>query len=193
MRRIRRAAGRLGLDKNPLRRRSDRIETLIMATLLVVFLVGGPLLAMLAGRMTDDAGLREMRAQQSWHQVKAVVLKSAPHAAPAFVSVNSWWTRGRWTGPGGVTMTGEIPVPPGTQAGRTVPITINRSGHVVTSPLVPGELEMRVMLAEAGAVAGLVMVLITVGGAARLVLNRRRLESWDLEWSAVGPRWTQPR
>jgi len=46
--RVRRLARRLGLDANPLRRRTDKIATLVAAQLLLVFLVGAPLLAIAA-------------------------------------------------------------------------------------------------------------------------------------------------
>jgi len=46
--RAKRLACRLGLDANPLRRRTDKIATCLAAQLLLVCLVGAPLLGMAA-------------------------------------------------------------------------------------------------------------------------------------------------
>ena len=46
----------LGLDSNPLRRTSDRAEAWIRAGLLVVFLVAGPMAAVIVGQRTAATG-----------------------------------------------------------------------------------------------------------------------------------------
>ena len=78
-----RLARRLWMSNNRLRRRMDRIEAWITAGLLVVFLVGAPLSWFAAGRWAEQGVVREQHAQQSWHQVAAVLLEAAP-AQPQF-------------------------------------------------------------------------------------------------------------
>ena len=46
----------LGLDSNPLRRTSDRAEAWIRAGLLVVFLIAGPMAAVIVGQWTAATG-----------------------------------------------------------------------------------------------------------------------------------------
>ena len=108
-------ARHLVLDHNPLRRRADRLETCIMAGLLAAFLAGAPLIAVVAGGWAHAAGLRQQRAQRSWHQVPAVLLQAAPrqaafrHGGPrrASTPVSASWLRhpaagqapGCWCGP----------------------------------------------------------------------------------------------
>src|SRR5215831_8144347 len=50
-----RLARALGLDRNPLRRASDRAEAWIRAGLLVIFLTAGPMAALAAGQWTAHA------------------------------------------------------------------------------------------------------------------------------------------
>jgi len=81
MTRIERLARKLGLDSNPLRRRTDRIVACLGAGLLAAFLIGAPLLAIAAAHVAGHLGAAEQRAQRSWRQVSAVLLRNAP--APA--------------------------------------------------------------------------------------------------------------
>jgi hypothetical protein len=67
-----RLARKLGLDGNPLRRRTDRAAACFAALLLAMFLIGAPVLSVTAigwaGR-TSATG----QAARSWHQVSAVL------------------------------------------------------------------------------------------------------------------------
>ena len=71
IRRRTRLARKLGLDANPLRRRTDKIATWLMAQFLVVVLVGAPLFAVAAFTWAARAGAAEQRAERSWHAVPA--------------------------------------------------------------------------------------------------------------------------
>ena len=57
--RVQRLACWLGLDGNPLRRRIDRLATVLAALLLLVFLVGAPLLAIGAYGWAGRVGAAE--------------------------------------------------------------------------------------------------------------------------------------
>jgi hypothetical protein len=50
-----RLARSLGLDGNPLRRRSDKIAACLAALLMAVFLISAPMLSMAAARWTGHA------------------------------------------------------------------------------------------------------------------------------------------
>src|SRR5437879_954447 len=73
-RRARRFARRLGLDANPLRRRTDKIATWLMVQFLVVVLVGTPLFGIAAFNWAGRAGAAEPRAERSWRGVRAGLL-----------------------------------------------------------------------------------------------------------------------
>jgi hypothetical protein len=58
---LRRLARSLGLDRNPLRRATDRAEAWIRVGLLAVFLIAGPMAALSAGHWAYHAGTTAAR------------------------------------------------------------------------------------------------------------------------------------
>ena len=49
------------MDRNPLRRRTDRIESALRIALVLAFLTFGPLLTVWVGQATHVSGMREVR------------------------------------------------------------------------------------------------------------------------------------
>ena len=192
--RLTRLARRFWMGKSPLRRRTDRIEAWITAGLVAAFLVGAPLVSVTAGRWVQHGGVLEQRAQQSWHQVPAVLLKTAPVQRTLYLRASldtDVMALAAWTGPGGRHVTGKVPVAPGTQAGRRLHVWVNRSGQPTGSPLPNSELARRVIGARALGPVGLAVLLIGVGGLVRWLMNRRRLAAWETGWASTGPRWSR--
>ena len=92
-----RAAGRLWLDRNPLRRTLDRVEAAVGAGLAIAFLAGAPLAAIAAGNSASSIGSSAARSQQMGRQqVPAVVLAPVPASG-----VNQNQVRARWVAPDG--------------------------------------------------------------------------------------------
>ena len=60
--RLARCARWLGLDRNPLRRRTDRIETAIRLVVMILLVTALPVAAVAAGRGADHLALRQARA-----------------------------------------------------------------------------------------------------------------------------------
>lgn len=182
------------LDHNPLRRRTDRLQTAIMAGLLAVFLAGAPLIVIAAGSWAHAGGLREQRAELSWHQVPAVLLQSVPRdSAFRHWSSVTYRVRARWTPPGGPARTGEVPAPPGGRAGSRVLVWAGRSGPVAGVPLARDQITGRVIAAAMLALAFLAAVVLGLARAARRLLDRRRLAAWEAAWRSTGPQWTKPQ
>ena len=74
-----RLARALGLDRNPLRRATDRAEAWIRVGLLGVFLIAGPMAALGAGHWAYHAGITADRAPAApTHRVKPAVLPAGP-------------------------------------------------------------------------------------------------------------------
>ena len=191
-----RLARQMGLGRNPLRRRTDRIEAWISAGLLAVFLISAPLLGTSIGRWVHQGGVREQRAQQSWHQTPAVLLATAP--APHRYAFRLSWQNAvpvpaRWSGPGGQPRSGEVPAPPGSRAGQLVQVWVDGSGRVTGPPLLGAELSRRVVGAEVLAPLALGVALLIVAFVVRWLLNRRRLRDWEAGWASIGPRWSRHR
>jgi len=182
-------ARRLGLNGSPLRRRTDKIAVCLAALLVVVFLLGAPVVSMVAigaaGRMA--AGQQVTR---SWRQVSAVVQKAAP-APPAWELSGYSWVRARWTAPDGRARAGQIPVSTAAAVGQTVRVWVDAAGTPTGPPPNPGAVIADQAAAALAAVVTLGVTLVCLMCAVRWALNRRRLANWETEWAAVGPQWTR--
>jgi hypothetical protein len=74
-----RLARALGLDRNPLRRATDRAEAWIRVGLLGIFLIAGPMAALGAGHWAYHAGITVARVQATPPQhVKPADVRQAP-------------------------------------------------------------------------------------------------------------------
>jgi hypothetical protein len=190
--RVRRLACRLGLDANPLRRRTDKIATFVAALLLLVFLVGAPLLAIATYGWAARVGAAEQRAERSWRIVPAVLLKSAP-VSNSFASglFGYAWVPARWPAPSGHLRTGRIAVEVGMAAGRKVRIWVDGTGRPTDAPLTGRAVHARATTVALIATLVLLTVLSVLAWAGRMLLDRRRLADWELAWAIVGPQWTK--
>jgi hypothetical protein len=183
-----RIARKLGLDGNPLRRRTDKIAARLSALLLAVFLIGALFLSVAAVGWAGQHGGAELGATRSWHQVPAVLLQGAPAPTATSGVFGNYQVLARWITPDGRARTGRIPVSADMAAGRTVRLW---AGSPTGTPL-----NRRAVVADEVAVAvvatgGLGIVLLCLAWAGRWVLDRRRLADWEAGWSAVGPQWTR--
>lgn len=194
--RLTRFARRLWLGRNPLHRPMDRIEAWITTGLLAVFLAGAPLSWIATGRWVQHGGQREQRAQQSWRQVSAILLHSAP-VIPRFYFRTTWDPSidepARWSMPGGQVRTGYVAVPPGTLIGRTVRVWVDNTGRPTGPPLFAPALAKRVLGAEILAPLALAALLLSLARLVRWQMDRRRLAGWEADWAFTGPRWTRHR
>jgi hypothetical protein len=77
-----RLARALGLDRNPLRRATDRAETWIRVGLLGIFLIAGPMAALGAGHWADHPAITVARVSAAAaHRVKPAAVRQAPTIA----------------------------------------------------------------------------------------------------------------
>lgn len=182
----------LGWERNPVRRRIDRIEASMLALLVVLFLVGAPVLAGVAGRGIRAAGLREQHAESSWRPVWAIVQPGVAYGdfrwAPGTVGRPA-----RWTAPDGQPRSGWVLVRPGAVAGSRSRVWVNRRGALTHAPLGRAQIQDRTSIARVLTICGACVLLFFAGGAGRYLLRQRRLAGWDKDWRAVEPRWTKPR
>ena len=103
-----RLARALGLDRNPLRRATDRAEAWIRAGLLGIFLIAGPMAALGAGHWAHYAGITVAQGPATPpHGVKPADVRHAP-ASTDLPTVGQWGrtsarARGEGTAPSGRT------------------------------------------------------------------------------------------
>jgi hypothetical protein len=191
MRRITRC---IGADGNPLRRRVDKFEIWTRITLVLAFLVITPLITPVVGHDAEISGTRQARQDAAWKQVQATVRRSAPQQFYGYGSLSAYWVPATWQAPSGAPMHGRVPVRAGTTAGTRVAVWVNRAGRVTgRAPMTPGTVQFRTLLTEYMTVAGLALLVLGLMGLLRLLLNRRRMMTWALEWACFGPRWSTRR
>ena len=193
---VARLARWLGFDRNPLRRRTDRLEAVLRLVMIILVVLAMPAASVAAGRWADHWALRQVQTQRTInHQVTAVLLRAAPKTGipDPYTSVETTWVPARWQPPGQPPRTGEVLAVAGARKGSTVRIWIDPSGAVTHPPLdhrvVAGDVVMAVMATLL--VSGL--MLLGAAGLARRMLDRRRLRAWEAEWRASGPLWSGHR
>jgi hypothetical protein len=184
-----------GLDRNPLRRASDRVEAWIRVGLVALFVTLGPLAAVAAGHWAYHAQVAAINAQAAnTHAVKAVLLEPTTTSGDMALARlgGQVWARAQWERAGAPPQTGEVPVPAGLPTGSAVTVWLSTSGQVTGPPDRGGFVDAIVF----AAMMALAIVGIMLAGALRVTqvfLNRRRLDAWEKAWSATEPRWTGRR
>ena len=184
-----RLARRLGLDGNPLRRRTDKIAACFAALLLAMFSIGAPVLSVTAIGWAARSGATGQQAARSWHQVSAVLRQAAPSFSREALSFTL--VQARWTAPDGRARSGSIPVSAGLAAGHTVPLWVDEAGLPTGATPSHGAVLAREAAAGAVAAVALGIVLLCLASLGRWVLDRRRFTDWEAAWAAVGPQWTR--
>jgi hypothetical protein len=184
-------ARHLGLRSNSLRRRSDRIESAIAVSLVLAFLLGAPLLGLLAGRSSYESGLRAERPPAVQHRVTAQLTSDALHKAQAAAaSPTAGKAAARWTYEG-VNHQGSIPVRPGAEAGSTATVMVDDSGRPVKDPQSRPETVTRAAVTGTLAALALGLALVLIRLTVRRVLIGRRLDDWEAAWARFEPKWTR--
>ncbi len=173
-------------DRNPLRRRSDRIEALSLAVSLLLF-TAGLVLAPVLGRMAYDDGVR---AEHSVHWVTARLEQDAPGFTVVAYEGAGGLPRvsATWTGADGLPVTRAVPVAWGAKAGSVTRVWLSASGQVIDPP-------SRAETVARAVAVGLVVILLTGGFAVachalvRGLLDRRRYADWAAAWLTADRRW----
>ncbi len=191
--RLARFARRLGFDRNPLRRRTDRVEAAIRLATLILLLVAVPIVTLAVSRQADQLALRQAHAQRAADRhVTAVLLRQAsPTGVPdPYTSIQMTLVLARWQLPGQPTRSGQVLAPAGARAGSTVQVWVDASGAVTGPP--PGHRVIAGDVCIAAVTTCLVTGLLVLGSSAlaQRAVDRRRLRAWDAGWRVTGPRWS---
>jgi hypothetical protein len=171
-----------------LRRGSDRVETTVLALLVIVFLAAAPFAALASGSWAlARAHQAQLVERASSYQVPAVVLKLDGPSGGAYGDPGA---QARWTARDGTVITREIPVPFGAAAGSTQWLWTTADGQLTNPPLEDSQVTGQAHVAEGFAVVTLAVLLAITGLVTRWTLDKRRMAAWDTEWRATGPHWT---
>ncbi|MER6628932.1 hypothetical protein ABT301_11905 [Streptomyces sp. NPDC000987] len=175
------------LRRNPLRPRSYLVEGwLLIATWILALLAAVASGVGTAGAVERSAG--QLRAAR--HAAAAVLVKDAVRGTSAVDGGSSRaWATVRWTLADGTTRQGITTVDPGSRAGGTTRVWLDRAGNLVSAPATADEARAQgAALGAAAAVIGGSLVLLAGWGVCARI-DRCRLRRWDTEWAVVSPQW----
>jgi hypothetical protein len=175
-------------DRNPLRRASDRVETAVLAMLVIAFVAAAPFAALAAGSYSLAwAHQTQLTERASSYKIPAVVLKLDAPSGGVYADSGA---QARWTAHDGKVITAEIPVPLGTAVGSTQWLWTTADGQLTNPPLEDSQVTGQAYIAEWFTVVTLAVLLTVAGLVTRWALDKRRMAALDAEWRATGPRWT---
>ena len=186
----------LGLDRNPLRRGTDRVEGALRLVMIILAVLAVPAASVAVGRWADHYALHRAQVQQSVdRQVAAVLVRDAPATGipDPYTTVETTWVPARWQPPGQPARTGEVLAVAGARKGSTVRTWIDPSGAVTDPPLDNRVIVGDVWLAVMATLVMSGLLLLAAGALARRMLDRRRLRAWEAEWRTSGPLWSGHR
>ncbi|MET9988691.1 hypothetical protein ACH4NS_21875 [Streptomyces mutabilis] len=181
--------------RNPLRRRTDRVQAWIALGLVLAVLSAAPA-AMYAVGDTVHRHYRstaEHEARTRDHRPAVLVHDAPRHPEPGSDEAKKtrYPVEVRFTGPDGTTRTGETDVEPGLPADSTVLVWVDATGEITGPPLTADQIRSRTMGWAILAFLGVVLTGLAVHGVTGLVLHRRNLAGWDAAWADTAPRWSR--
>ena len=120
-----RLARRLGLGRNPLRRRVDRIESLIVLCAVLAGLLIVPAAAALGTAISHASERAAEQRRATLTQVQARTLESTDPVVGDVPGAYSALVKVGWTDPAGWPHEGSLSLPAGTRAGSPVTIWLD--------------------------------------------------------------------
>lgn len=179
-----------GFDRNPMRRRVDRVETWTATVLLVLLLVVVPIAAVVTMARVYDNGVRAEHHQAATRfRVTATVLTNGELTADSSgngvgqVVTVGWHTR--W----GAYQRAAVPEMPGDRIGAHRRLWVTASGAVVGRPRDRAQTVSDTVLAGLFAITGATLPFVGVHSLVRRRLDRKRMAAWEADWALTAPRW----
>ena len=182
------------LDRNPLRRGIDRVETCLLAGLFIALAAGAPF-AVRAASHAAYLGALQARQQEmvTRHQVHAV-LTSNVGPANGYAQDIHVLAPAAWTSATGVRQSGDVPALPGTPKGSTVTVWADDgTGYLNGPPLTVAEAASQADAIMVGVIVASGIVSVLGAAAIRQLVNRRRIAAWEADWTATAQAWNRQR
>lgn len=182
--------------RNPLRRRTDRLEAWVALVAALLIVLGATSAGWLTGRAAQGALLETVRIQHQqrhlvWVTVDRLISRAPLDPDPETSSQRDAHRRvlGRWTARDGSAHLGQLAAPRPVETGERFRIWTDDRGRVVPRPMDTGTAGAHAVLAGLGTTAGVGMM---IEGARRMIvwqLMVRRFRRWDQEWKRAGQDW----
>ena len=193
-RRLGRLVRGLRPDRNPLRRTLDRVESYLLAGLLVAALAGAPFAAQAASHAAYAGALRAEQAQLATrHQVRATLTGPAGDNNSTYTLSAEVPVQAAWTTPAGERRTADILALAGTPKGAAVMVWTDAQGNLSSPPLQPSQVAGQGDVAALGAIVAVAAVYLCATGIVRYVMYRRRMAAWAADWVVTAQAWNRQR
>jgi hypothetical protein len=175
------------LDRNPLRRASDRAETVVLAGLMTALLAGAPFAALAGGNLAHDAARHLQQTQIATRtHLAATTLEALPIISQSRdTAFTGPVVEAQWTAPDGKMVVDQIPVPYGTPTGAKEQVWTTADGRLADPPLTDEQIASLTTLGQAMSAITAIALLALMWALARKVLDRRRYAAWDADWRAT--------
>jgi hypothetical protein len=176
---------RFGFGRNPLRRRVDRIESIVVLLAIFAGLVAVPAGAAFGTSVRERSELHAAQQRSVLHPAQARTIEDAPTGTPDVPGDVISRSRVVWQDSAGSVREDVAEVSLGTRANTELTIWLDRSGAIAAAPRPAG------VSAAVGGGAGLAAVmgswffLWLLVLAVRLPLERRRMLEWQDDWIRV--------
>ncbi|WP_414166597.1 hypothetical protein ACMATS_01790 [Streptoverticillium reticulum] len=174
---------------NPLRRRSDRCQSWLGTSLLLLLILALPTIPTLVARDVYASQMRALHEQSAQrHRITAHVTADAKGSSAAGDTLQR--ASVRWTDATSAIRTGTADVPAGSAEGDTVLVWVDGEGRPAKPPMQRDEALTAAWFAACLSAAGLALAYCGARAALVGTLNRRRYARWEAAWETVEPRWS---
>ncbi|MGW7681594.1 Rv1733c family protein [Kribbella sp. NPDC054772] len=182
-------ARRLGFGPSTLRRRPDRIESLLLWCALIAALLMVPIGAAIGTSVRNSLDASAAQERARLYEVRARTLEGTEPVSSGIPGGVLSLVPVAYVDARGTEHEGLTTVVMGTKANSDVMVWLDTSGLIVTTPRSP---------ADSAALGGTVGTFVVLGSwmllwggfrLARIPLDRRRLRDWDTEWRTISARW----
>jgi hypothetical protein len=172
----------------------DRVESYLLAGLLVAALAGAPFAVQAASHAAYAGALRAQQAQlAARHQIRAVLTQPAGNTDSMYTLSTDVPVQATWTSATGVRQTGEILALAGSPKGTAVTVWTDAQGNLTTPPLLPSQVAGQADVAALAAIVAVVALYLCATGILRYVMHRRRMAAWDADWEVTARAWNRQR
>lgn len=173
-------------ERNPLVRRSDRIQSTVKTTVITLMILMLPVAAWL-GMSTLAEGQSRVAAQESSvHQVTATttaVADMAPVLQGEVGSVTSTTVDATWSYDG-LDHQGQVSLAAGSPSGTRLPIWVDRDGDPTAPPATGADAVVTALFTGFGSIFAAASILLGTYFAVRFRLDTQRRADWDREIAA---------
>lgn len=176
-------ARRLGLERNPLRRRSDHVEARARVAALLLCAVAVPL-AVETGVLTQHRLSAAAAHEVATREHHSATVLDEPHLDAAR-SVVVTTARVAWTDEAGQPRQATVLAPAGTRRGDRMTVWSTRDGVLVPPPLSGRNVLALAGLAASGLLLGVIALSLVLLRTLRWLLDRGRYRDWEAEWAQL--------